>query len=302
MSAFTTSDGVPLHVAEAGSGPVTLVLVHGWTMDHTSWDPVVDDLLADDPVDHPVGVRVVRFDLRGHGRSGAAPQGSATIDRLADDLAELVAARTTGPVVLGGHSLGGMTLMALAERHPRLIAERVSGVAFVATTSGGLSRLTLGLPRWVAAPVLYLEKLVNKRIARFRRPALLGRFSGFARPGVRWLVFGRDPVAAHIAATAAQVGRCNPANMVGFRSSLNEHERVHALSAYQGVPAVVMAGELDRLCPVPDSRIIAGRLPDADLLVYPGAGHMLNYERSSEVVAQLSTLVARAAVPTLATA
>ncbi|MBM7772100.1 pimeloyl-ACP methyl ester carboxylesterase [Actinokineospora baliensis] len=279
-----TSDGVDLTVVTSGDGPTTVVLVHGWTMDHTSWDLVAEDL---------PGARVVRFDLRGHGASGPAPKGTATIARIADDLAEVIAAvAPTGPLVLGGHSLGGMTLMALAERHPDLIASRVTGVAFVATTSGGLSTLTLGLPRWVAAPVLYAEKMVNRRIARIRRPALLGKRTGYARPGVRWLVFGKRPSPTHIAATAAQVGRCNPANMVEFRNALNEHERLHALPVYRGVRAVVMAGGRDRLCTVADARIIAGALPSASLLIYPGAGHMLNYERAAEVRAQLAGLVA----------
>ncbi|WP_026422298.1 alpha/beta fold hydrolase [Actinokineospora inagensis] len=286
MSPLTTSDGVELNVVESGpaNADVALVLVHGWTMDHTSWDLVVDGL---------PGVRVVRFDLRGHGKSGAAPRGTATIDRLADDLAEVIDERVpTGRVVLGGHSLGGMTLMALAERHPELIRRRVAGVAFVATTSGGLSRLTLGLPRWVAAPVLYGEKLINRRIAKMRRPHLMGRRTGFARPGVRWLVFGARPARAHIAATAAQVGRCNPANMVEFRNALDEHERVHALPVYRGIPAVIMAGGRDRLCTVTDARIIAQALPDAELGTYPGAGHMLNYERPTEVTARLAGLLA----------
>ncbi|RLK54685.1 alpha/beta fold hydrolase [Actinokineospora cianjurensis] len=284
VSTVSASDGVELNVVVSGEGPVTVVLIHGWTMDHASWDLVVAGL---------TGVRVVRFDLRGHGASGSAPQGTATIARVADDLAEVIAATApTGPLVLGGHSLGGMTLMALAERHPDLVTSRVAGVAFVATTSGGLSRLTLGLPRWVAAPVLFAEKLVNLRIARFRRPRLMGSRTGYARPGVRWLVFGKRPAPEHIAATAAQVGRCNPANMVEFRNALNEHERLHALPVYRGVPAVVMAGGRDRLCTVADARVIAGALPDAHLLIYPGAGHMLNYERSSEVIAQLTGLVA----------
>ncbi|PPK63459.1 pimeloyl-ACP methyl ester carboxylesterase [Actinokineospora auranticolor] len=294
MSGLGTGDGVELNVVEEGAGAATLVLVHGWTMDHTSWDPVVARLS---------GVRVVRFDLRGHGASGAAPAGSATIARVADDLAEVIAARVpTGPVVLGGHSLGGMTLMALAERHPRLVADRVAGAAFVATTSGGLSRLTLGLPRRVAGPVLRAERWLNRRIAKSRRPTLLGRFSGYARPGVRWLVFGRSPVGAHIAATAAQVGRCNPSNMVEFRNALDEHERLHALSAYRGVPTAVLAGSRDRLCTVADARTIAGALPDADLRIYPAAGHMLNYERADEVAEVLMGLVARASARALATA
>ncbi|WP_156754703.1 alpha/beta fold hydrolase [Actinokineospora pegani] len=281
-----TSDGVRLHVVLDGpaTSPVTLVLLHGWTMDHHSWD----DAIARLP-----GQKVVRFDFRGHGESDAAPAGTASIDQLADDLVEVVNAfAPTGPIVLGGHSMGGMTLMALAERHPRFIADRVVGVAFVATTSGGLSRLTLGLPRWVAAPVLFGEKFVNLGLARLKRPSLLGKWAAFARPGVRWLVFGRKPKPAHIAETAAAVGRCNPANMVAFRSALNEHERLEALTAYRGVPAVVMSGGRDRLCSVADGRVIADALPDAELAVYPDAGHMLNYERVDEVASRLARLLA----------
>ncbi|EWC63613.1 putative hydrolase [Actinokineospora spheciospongiae] len=297
MSELVTSDGVRLNVVVEGPAhaPVTLVLLHGWTLDHTSWDEAVARLS---------GHRIVRFDLRGHGDSASAPHGSASIDRLADDLAEVVAAvAPTGPLVLGGHSMGGMTLMALAERHPRLITERVAGVAFVATTSGGLSRLTLGLPRWVAAPVLFGEKLVNLGLARARRPSLLHRrLAGFARPGVRWLLFGRKPRPEHIAATAAQVGRCNPANMVGFRSSLNEHERLPALAVYRGVRAVVLSGGRDRLCSVADGRTIADALPDAELAVYPEAGHMLNYERVDEVASRLARLLDTAELPRRVTA
>lgn len=285
MSAFTTSDGVRLHVVEQGSeGPVTVVMLHGWTMDHTSWDEVAP---------HLGGVRVLRYDLRGHGCSDPAPEGSATIDRLADDLAELIAERVpTGDVVLCGHSLGGMTMMALAERHPDLVARRVAAAVFVATTHGGLSKLTFGLPRWAAAVVLFGENLANRRIARMRRQALLSRFTAGLRPGVRWLVFGSSPRREHVALSAAQVGRCNPANMVAFRNSLNEHERLHALGAFARIPVVVMAGERDRLCPVQDSRDIAGALPRAELLVYPGGGHMLNYERAPEVVAHLRAVLA----------
>ncbi|OLR90339.1 hypothetical protein BJP25_04060 [Actinokineospora bangkokensis] len=297
MESITTSDGVRLHVVVDGpeSAPATLVLLHGWTMDHHSWDDAVERL---------PGQRVVRFDFRGHGESAAAPPGTAKISRLADDLAEVIERfAPSGPLVLAGHSMGGMTLMAFADQHPRVVEQRVLGVGFVATTSGGLSKLRLGLPRWVAAPVLFGEKVVNLGLARVRKPRLLGRWAAIARPGVRWLVFGRKPVPGHIAETAAAVGRCNPANMVAFRNDLNLHERLRALGTYRGVRAVVMSGGRDRLCPVRDGRVIADALPDAEFAVYPDAGHMLNYERVDEVASRLSRLLAAAVdTPARATA
>src|SRR5205823_3316934 len=99
---FGTSDGTELHVCDSAAGatgaPVTLIMLHGWTLDHTSWSPVLAEL------DLPV--RVLRYDHRGHGESGPAPEGTATIDQLGDDLAELIEQRVpTGQIVLAGHSM-----------------------------------------------------------------------------------------------------------------------------------------------------------------------------------------------------
>jgi len=284
-----TTDGTTLHVVESGerSAGTTVVLLHGWTLDHTSWARVATAL----PETCAEPVRVVRYDHRGHGSSDPAPSGTATIGQVADDLAELLADRVpTGPVVLAGHSMGGMTVMALAERHPELFAERVAGVAFVATSSGGLSRPTFGLPGPLAGAVRFGEATVNRRLARLTRGTLSGRPSLLA-PGLRWLLFGQDAGWADVADTAAQVARCHPASMAGFRVSLGEHERREALAAARDLPSVVLAGGADRLCPLPHARKIAAELPGAEFAIYPGAGHMLPLERCTEVTEWIARLV-----------
>ncbi|MDT7685562.1 MAG: hypothetical protein QOG57_5872, partial [Pseudonocardiales bacterium] len=133
---FRTSAGVGLHVqidgeingeingeidgAGAGRGdvpggpaaPVTVILAHGWTLDSRSWGPVARALTEGPPGRLPP--RVIRYDHRGHGRSELPARADMTIDGLADDLAELLAEfAPTGPVVLAGHSMGGMAIMAL---------------------------------------------------------------------------------------------------------------------------------------------------------------------------------------------
>ncbi len=279
---FTTSDGTALHVVDTGprDAGATTVLLHGWTLDHTSWDPVAAGLPG----------RVLRYDHRGHGGSAPAPAGTATIERCADDLAELIAARVpTGRIVLAGHSMGGMTIMALAEQHPSLL-DRVAGVVLVATSSGELAEATLGLPGPVGRAFVAGEKAVNRRIARLRRAELLKR-TEVARPGLRWLLFGKRPSWRHVALTAAMVGRCHPASMVGFRGSLDEHDRRQALAALAGIPAVVLAGAEDRLTPLRHARVLADELPHAELVIYLGAGHMLPLERAEEVTAHLSALL-----------
>ncbi|MDI5982853.1 alpha/beta fold hydrolase, partial [Amycolatopsis magusensis] len=73
-----------------------------------------------------------------------------------------------GRLVLAGHSMGGMTIMALAERHPELVSRRVAGVAFVATSSGEMNRLTLGLPGLAGRGVTRAEPRVRNLLERRR--------------------------------------------------------------------------------------------------------------------------------------
>jgi pimeloyl-ACP methyl ester carboxylesterase len=283
---FVTSDGVSLFVRESGpaDAPVTLVLAHGWTLDHSSWDRMADALPSS---------RIVRYDHRGHGLSDPAPAGTATVAQAADDLAAVLAARVpSGRVVLAGHSMGGMAIMALAERHPALFASRIAGVAFVATSSGGLDRITFGLPPWAASRAAAVEQRLNRRISRSHGISA-GR-SRVGRAGLRWLLFGSRARPADVLATGTQVSRCDPASMVGFRASLSEHSRRSALAALSSLPVVVLAGGVDRLTSLPHARVIAAALPSASFVVYPGAGHMLPYERDVDVAGHVASLLALA--------
>ncbi|WP_158893347.1 alpha/beta fold hydrolase [Amycolatopsis anabasis] len=290
-----TSDGVAISVAEAGAedAATTVVLLHGWTGDHTLWDGVLARIGG--------RARVLAPDFRGHGSSGPAPRGSATIDRLADDVAELVAARAPrGPLVLVGHSLGGMVMMALAERHPELVGRRVRGAMFVATSSGGLREVTFGLPAPLAA---LLARRRGKAAPRPVRPAsaprpakpaigaLPVRNQLLATRLIRWVAFGRRPAAADVRATVAQVARAHRGSSAGFRRALGSHERKAALAAYRSVPTVVLAGERDRLTPLEHARVIAAELPSAAFVSYPRSGHMLPYEQVDDLAARLRTLI-----------
>ncbi|WP_345395734.1 alpha/beta fold hydrolase [Nonomuraea salmonea] len=115
-----TSDGKALHVEIDGperknpsaddEPPLTVVFCHGYCLSMESWHYQRKDLRDN--------YRVVLWDQRSHGRSQRAGAEDSTIDRLGDDLAEVIAAHVPGPCVLVGHSMGGMTIMALADRHP----------------------------------------------------------------------------------------------------------------------------------------------------------------------------------------
>lgn len=125
--------------------PVTVVFSHGYCLNQDSWHFQRAALRG--------VVRTVHWDQRSHGRSarGAAQveRGEpVTIEQLGRDLKAVIdAAAPEGPLVLVGHSMGGMTVMALADQFPELIRERCAGVALVGTSSGRLGRSTSGF-RW----------------------------------------------------------------------------------------------------------------------------------------------------------
>ncbi|MCI2417757.1 alpha/beta hydrolase [Saccharopolyspora sp. K220] len=290
--AFTTSDGTRLRVLDEGpaDAPVTVVFVHGWTLTMHAWDRVASGL----PKAAGSQPRSLRFDLRGHGGSDPAQPGSASIQRCAEDLAELVRARAPeGPLVLVGHSMGGMTIMALAEAHPELFARRVAGVALVSTSGGDLGKPGFRLPRPVAAVANRGERMIRKRLAASHGTRLSSR-SRWLQPGMRWLLFGARPERADVAVTADWVAACHPANMAAYRETLAEHDRLAALAALRSIPTIVLSGLSDRLTPHSHARRIAEALPDAKLLIYADAGHMLPLERADEVTARIAELVTRA--------
>ncbi|MBW0088519.1 alpha/beta fold hydrolase [Pseudonocardia sp. KRD-184] len=277
-------DEVPLHVEVEGpeTAPVTVVLAHGWTLDSTTWAPVSSALAGP-------GARVVRYDHRGHGRSGAADPASMTLDQLADDLAAVVAAAApTGPLVLAGHSMGGMTLMALAERHPDVVA-RAAGIGLVATASGGLADTSFGLPQRTV-PVV---RAVEERIFGSKRWAAGSRLGtpGVLTPAARWLLLGPDADREAVRTTARSLAACRPSTMSGFRPTLAAHDRDEALAAFAAIPTVVLAGSRDRLTPLRAARRIRAALPSASLTIFPEAGHMLPLERVAGVSGRLGALV-----------
>lgn len=133
-------DGIRLHAEVDGDrdAEVTVVFCHGFTMSSQSWRAQRLALGRQ--------ARVVVWDQRGHGRSERGLPHQTSIGQLGRDLfAVLDQVVPEGPVVLVGHSMGGMTIMALAEQHPELFGERVVGTALITTSAGPIGGL-FGLP------------------------------------------------------------------------------------------------------------------------------------------------------------
>lgn len=110
-------DGIELFYAEAGTGEPPVLLVHGWTCDHTAMTPLFNYFRR--------AHRVVTVDLRGHGESDK-PEQEYTMAAFADDLAWMCRELQLEKPIVIGHSMGGVIAVALAARCPHLLSAVVT--------------------------------------------------------------------------------------------------------------------------------------------------------------------------------
>jgi len=113
-----TVDGLNIHSASTGSGKATLVLVHGWTCDSTSWDAQVPVLAKH--------YRVITLDLPGHGRSGAPKDGKFSMDLFARAVEAVRAEARADKIVLVGHSMGAPVIRQYALLYPKHVVGLVA--------------------------------------------------------------------------------------------------------------------------------------------------------------------------------
>ncbi len=283
--------------------PVTVVFSHGYCLSQDSWHFQRAALRG--------VVRTVHWDQRSHGRSGrGVAQGRddepVTIEQLGRDLKAVIdAAAPEGPLVLVGHSMGGMTVMALADQYPELIRERVVGVAFVGTSSGRLGEVNYGLPvagvnavRRVLPGVLKVLGQRAELVEKGRR-ATADLFAGIIK---RYSFASRD-VDPAVARFAERMIESTPIDVVAeYYPAFNDHDKTEALVHFADLPVLVLAGVQDLVTPSEHSEAIADLLPDAELVLVPDAGHLVMLEHPEVVTDRLADLLTRTgAVPAGAT-
>ncbi|MFC9467180.1 alpha/beta fold hydrolase [Streptomyces coelicoflavus] len=283
--------------------PVTVVFSHGYCLNQDSWHFQRAALRG--------VVRTVHWDQRSHGRSGRGVAQTrdgrpVSIEELGRDLKAVIdAAAPEGPIVLVGHSMGGMTVMALADAFPDLIDERVVGVALVGTSSGRLGEVNFGLPvagvnavRRVLPGVLRALGQRAELVEKGRR-ATADLFAGIIK---RYSFASRD-VDPAVARFAERMIESTPIDVVAeYYPAFNDHDKTEALARFTDLPVLVLAGVRDLVTPSEHSEAIADLLPDAELVLVPDAGHLVMLEHPELVTDRLADLLARAgAVPAAAT-
>jgi pimeloyl-ACP methyl ester carboxylesterase len=294
-----TDDDVLLAVDEIGpaNAPLTVVFVHGYTLSMASWTFQRRTLAAELATanGHRPDARLVFYDQRGHGASGRGHSENSTIDQLARDLDAVIEARVPrGPVVLVGHSMGGMTIMGLAALRPELFGSKVVAAALISTSSGNLADLSFGMPELltrVRAAVIPVAAWTMRR-----RPALAERTRRMAADIVsaatRSLSFASADVDRALVHYVDAMIAGTPVDVIAeFYPALAGLDETGSLEPLRGIPTLIMSGDKDKMIPKEHSELIAQRLPEAEFVVLPDAGHMVLLEKPDDVSAALTALL-----------
>jgi len=285
VTSVTTEDGARLHVRTYGppAAPV-IVLVHGFACRVEYWNPQIAALSG--------RYRVIAYDQRGLGRSTLGSHG-VTAAVLGDDLAAVLQAVLPSGrrAVLVGHSFGGITVMAMAQRHPDQFGARVAKVLLANTVAQRFWAQTMALPFAGRYRALRRPLLVGVSRLKFALPPL-----AVSRGAFRWLAMSRwaDPAAVDFAWMV--MSGCAPAVRVLWAAGLVDMDVLAGLDGIT-VPTTVVVGALDRLTPPAASQQIAEALTNRGLLhrlvVLPSCGHCSNLEAPAAFIAEIEDLVGR---------
>jgi len=277
----TSWDGTELHVEERGEGPC-LVFAHGFSLAGSAWHYQRRDL-------HD-RFRCVFADLRGHGASGRPASGDYSLEAVARDLAAVIEWTGERQVILVAHSMSGMAALRLAELDPDFVHDRLAGLALVSTSypdtlrgmaaalaSRSTAKVQLAL---YTAAYRFVGKDPHRAHGLRRRGSDMGylttRLGGFgARPSPRQVAF----VDRLLIETDVEVWSQVFTGLLDFDMS-------HVLETLT-VPALVVAGDADRLFPLAAATHMAATIPDARLLILPGTGHMAFMEKHEQLDAEL---------------
>ncbi|MBV8349491.1 MAG: alpha/beta hydrolase [Mycolicibacterium sp.] len=286
---MTTSDGVALSVREYGTDRAdhTVVLLHGLCLSKASWDLQIAELMRR----WRDNLRIIAYDHRGHGDSADAPMHTYHVDRLADDLADVLAALdVTSPVTLVGHSMGGMTALTYLRRTGTDGGIEPHAVVLVVAAAGKLT--TRGLGRLLATPAL---DIVHGLVQHGPTAATDSAVRALTRPLCAALLkYGvyRHPVREALITLAAGTINATPlTTKVGFLRGLKHYDQYQNLGDVT-VKTVIIGGGADTLIPPAHARDLAAGIPGATLIHQTTAGHMLLHETPkvvSEAIADAIT-------------
>jgi pimeloyl-ACP methyl ester carboxylesterase len=256
-----------------------LVLAHGWVCTGRAWHEQVRRL-----ADH---VRVITYDQPGHARTSPPADGEYDLDLLGDTLATVLEQATRpGPVVVAGHSLGGMTILNAARRHA-VVRDRLAGAVLLSTTSSARAE-QLTLETGIRA-VARLDRVIRRLVPTLRDPRvtrnaerLYATTSDLSFLLARWTAVGPDADPAVVVFTQQMLLSSGFDVVVGLAEPILGVDEDAGLRALEDVPTTLVAGTHDRLTPASLTRRMAAR-SRAGVVELEGIGHMSLLEAGEDV-------------------
>lgn len=285
----TTADGVVLHT-EVDDGPAedfTLLFVHGYALNLDNWHFQRKHFRG--------SVRQVFYDLRSHGRSSRSAGDRCRLDQLAVDLEQILDEVVgDGPVVLIGHSMGGMTIMRLAQSRPEMFGSRVVGVALLHTSAGEMAHHSpiRGLPgrtfSRVAEPLMASLNRIPELVEGARKAG-----SDLGYVVTRRMAFASDVPPSYVEYVSEMLAGTPLDVVADFYPAFHELDEYAALAGMGHVPTVVIGGEDDLFTPITHMEKITELLPDAVALRLQNCGHLGMIEHHEAVNKALEDLLDR---------
>jgi magnesium chelatase accessory protein len=267
-SRIVEADGTRWHVQRAGSGP-RLLLVHGTGASTHTWRDVLPLLAAD--------YDVLAVDLPGHGHTSRLPGGAMTLPAIAGGLGALLQAEAFSPECVVGHSAGAAVLLAMA-LDGTIAPRAVVGLnAALRPFGGALHALVLPVARRLAGLPLLPYLLAQ----RAQDPAAVRRMlestgSQLDEEGValyRRLLQRRT----HVAAVLAMMANWDLAPLTARLGDLEP-------------PVFLVAADGDRSVRPGEARVVARRMPAAEVVELSGCGHLAHEEQPASVAALVRQL------------
>jgi pimeloyl-ACP methyl ester carboxylesterase len=279
-----SADGTRIHLEVRGDSDPTIFFVHGWMCDSTIFRHQLEHFAGD--------YRVVAVDLRGHGRSDIPENKDYRCERYAEDLNAAVELIQPESFVIAGHSMGGFTAFKFYERFAGDCADRLKGLMIIDSTG---TRLVEGLVLGRAVDYIYPSPLERVMTSLDRRSVIAQKVKEAVRNTsavyalVRWAAFGRKPAGSDVEFVREML--------------LDTHVTSSALAALSccgfscdclseiDLPVLLLVGDRDKLTNLEVNMKTARMLPDARMVVFPGAGHCTLLERRDEFNREVSTFL-----------
>ena len=266
MPYATSPDGTRIHYEMHGAGdPVLLIM--GLGSNAYGWYRTIPWLSE--------RYQAIAFDNRGTGRSDV-PAGSYTIAQMAADAAAVLDATGHGRAHVVGASLGGMIAQRFAVEHPG----RVRSLVLACTTPGGRNAVRAG------------SDVMAGLVQGGDDPATVYRRNA-------WFLYGDDTRQHHPERIEEDLEyRAKiptvPTGYLGQLQAAMTHDCWNDLPAI-AVPTLVIHGDADVLVPTANGRLLAERIPGAELVLLPGAGHMLQADGGAALRETVLPFLARVA-------